>query len=199
VFRRSVLTGRPPVSMSHPGLRASTPIAYNRHIPCPTQSAPPVGLWGGAQQPVCMRSLSERSSKFISEVAQNRDASPPRPRGALWPPHTPIFRILAALTAQGIQRPSRVWVRRVDELSRATGAHLTVAASGRQQHQPTRHVPSHGVRRSRLSHLSTRRRPGRCGACGFAGLSEDGRPHFLPPALSGNKSSEGGVMVHASG
>ena len=33
------------------------------------------------------------------QVAQNRDASSPRPRGPPWPPHTPVNRILAALTA----------------------------------------------------------------------------------------------------
>jgi hypothetical protein len=43
---------------------------------------------------------------------------------------------------------------------------------GCQKHQPIHHVPSHGVRRRRLGHLSTHRRPGRCGAGSFAGLSE---------------------------
>jgi hypothetical protein len=42
----SVGTGRPPVSMSHPSLRASTPIACNRHMTCSTDSAPPMGLCG---------------------------------------------------------------------------------------------------------------------------------------------------------
>jgi hypothetical protein len=46
--------GTPHVSMTHPSLRASTPIACNLRIPCPTQSAPPIGLCAalcGAQQP----------------------------------------------------------------------------------------------------------------------------------------------------
>jgi hypothetical protein len=37
------------------------------------------------------------------QIAQNRDASPPRPRGPPWPPHTPVNRILAALSAPEIQ------------------------------------------------------------------------------------------------
>jgi hypothetical protein len=60
------------------------------------------------------------------QVAQNRDASPLRPRGPPWPPHKPVHRILAALTAPEFQGPVRVCP---DELSHATGAHLTVASA----------------------------------------------------------------------
>jgi hypothetical protein len=38
----------------------------------------------------------------------------------------------------GSGNPKTVLVARVNELSRATGAHLTVAASGCQQHHPRR-------------------------------------------------------------
>jgi hypothetical protein len=51
VFRRSVGRGRPLLSMSHPSLRASTPIACNRHITCYTHSEPPIGLGMSAWLP----------------------------------------------------------------------------------------------------------------------------------------------------
>jgi hypothetical protein len=47
---------------------------------------------------------------LASHIAQNHDASPPRPRGPPWPPHTPDHRILAALTAPESQGPVRVCV-----------------------------------------------------------------------------------------
>ena len=56
--------GTSPVSMSHPSLRASTPIACNCHIPCPNQSAPPTGLWEAHSSAIECAVLSERSDKF---------------------------------------------------------------------------------------------------------------------------------------
>jgi hypothetical protein len=51
--------------MSHLSLRASTSIACNRHIPCTTQSALPIGLCVARSKPDWVRAvLSEGSYKF---------------------------------------------------------------------------------------------------------------------------------------
>jgi hypothetical protein len=59
-----VWSGTSSVSMSHPSLRASTPIACNRHIPCNTRSAPPIGLYVARSSSIGFTILSERSYKF---------------------------------------------------------------------------------------------------------------------------------------
>ena len=48
--------------MAHPSLRASTPIACNRHMTGPTRSAPPIGLCVARSSPVACAVLSERST-----------------------------------------------------------------------------------------------------------------------------------------
>jgi hypothetical protein len=55
--------GMSPASMSHPSLRASTSIACNRHIPCTTQSALPIGLCVARSSAIGCAVLSERSTK----------------------------------------------------------------------------------------------------------------------------------------
>jgi hypothetical protein len=136
------------------------------------------------------------------QVAQNRDASLPRPRGA---PGHPTHQDFSC--ADGSVKSNDclgVWLRRVDELSRATGAHLTVqvAASGCQQHQLIRHAPLHGVRRSRLGLLSTCC----CTAAGqdaaaraaSQGFPKRPRPRLLTLPLSGKGSPGGGPRHGAS-
>jgi hypothetical protein len=65
------------VSMSHPSLRTSAPIACNRHVPCPTQSASPiqvlVGRWVARSSAIGFAILSETSytCKFISSRSKS--------------------------------------------------------------------------------------------------------------------------------
>jgi hypothetical protein len=56
--------GMSPASMSHLSLRASTSIACNRHIPCTTQSALPIGLCVARSSAIGCAVLSEGSYKF---------------------------------------------------------------------------------------------------------------------------------------
>jgi hypothetical protein len=76
--------------MSHPSLRASTPIARNRHIYIP--SAPPIGLYVACSSSIGFTILSERSSLSPGKrlhhqrSSSSHDASP-HPQGGdqrLW-------------------------------------------------------------------------------------------------------------------
>jgi hypothetical protein len=141
----------------------------------------PYRALGGS--PIVFAILSERSDKFISGRLKTRRLTTTctleAPRG-----HTPHADFQDFRCSEGSGNPKDrqgVWVRRVDELSRATGAHTHSTCSS--MHQVASNTsPSVMCRRiesatavGHLTDLSTTRRPGRCGAGGFAGLSEGGR------------------------
>jgi hypothetical protein len=142
---------------------------------------------------VCFPALGRDGASFGPSPSSTSACAPAPPshETVTYPmaTHTPVFRP-DFTCSDGSGNPKtclRVRVRRVDELSRA---HLTVAASGCQQHQPIRRALLHGVRRSRLGHSSTHRRPERYGA-GLNFRRRPRRPGFFAAAVAREEVTRG--------